>query len=113
MARHDPTRVAVVAGLAGSAPPCVLLGRGGKDARVRVLAMKALLPGEDWFTPPLASLRALGPAERVSLGIWWSNWCPPGTTLTTPGAPPKALALELAGGGELRLPLREAPRCDA
>jgi hypothetical protein len=63
---------------------------------------------------PLASLRAIAPGHQACVALSWSNWCPPGTRLTTSGEPPKALLLGLPAGGELRFSMRGfVPRCDA
>ena len=91
-----------------------LVGGTAPETRWRVLAMKA----QPWNTGPivasLASVRAIEPGHQAWVALFWSNWCPAGTRLTTSGEPPKALLLGLPADRELRFPIRGfVSRCDA
>jgi hypothetical protein len=107
---------------AGSAP-CSLLGRPtvsftGAAASVTPVRVKKLTRSPappDVLADPLGSLRALAPGKSVSVLLWWSNWCGPGSTPTgsSSGTPPDELKLTLASGASVLVPLSQAPRCDA
>jgi hypothetical protein len=76
-----------------------LVGGTAPKTRWRVLAMKA----QPWNTGPivasLASVRAIEPGHQAWVALFWSNWCPARTRLTTSGEPPKALLLGLPADG--------------
>lgn len=68
----------------------------------------------DVLADPPGSLRALQPGKSATVAVFWSNWCGPGAhPAGGPGTPPDALALRLASGTTIRVPLVRAPRCDA
>ncbi len=60
-----------------------------------------------------SSLRALRPGRSAYVPIFWSNWCPPDVVVTSTGTPPSSLVLVLPNGGELRVAVDQAPRCDS
>jgi hypothetical protein len=96
---------------AGSSP-CSLLGWPtvsfkGSAARVekwRVTKLAASPVPPDVLADPPGSLRALQPGKSAGVSVFWSNWC---------GPLPDAIALGLAGGTTIALPVVHAPRCDA
>jgi hypothetical protein len=57
--------------------------------------------------PPLSMLQAVPPHQRAELGFNWNNWCGPGPA-------PRAIELQLPGGGSLvrHFRLQTAPGCD-
>ncbi len=57
--------------------------------------------------PPRGFARAIPPGQEVGVDLWWSNWCPEGSS---PGALVFVLPHE---GGTLRSPQSGGPRCDA
>lgn len=60
------------------------------------------------------SLRALRPGKTATVSLFWSNWCGPGAQPTgASGTPPDGIALSLASGTTVTVPLTRAPRCDA
>jgi hypothetical protein len=102
--------------------PCSLLGRptvsftGAAAAAERWQAKKlAASPAPpDVVADPPGSLRALRPGKSASVVLFWSNWCGPGAVPTgASGATPDAVALGLASGTTIAIPLAHAPRCDA
>jgi hypothetical protein len=80
------------------------LGAAGEKWNVKKLAASPAPP--DVLADPPGSLRALRPGKSASVSLFWSNWCGPA------GRKP-ALALRLASGTTISIPLPHAPRCDA
>lgn len=103
--------------------PCSLLGRpavrfGGAAALAtswQVVPRRAPPAAPEAIRAPLSSLRALGAGTSAWLALDWRNWCGPGSAPASgAGPPPDALIVVLPhDGGELHLPVAEAPRCDA
>jgi hypothetical protein len=50
-------------------------------------------------------------AERVAIGIQWSNWCGWGLAPKVPG--PLRLSISFAHGGFVEVPVTDHPRCDS
>jgi len=114
------TGAAIIRNVSGT--PCSLLGRAGArfegaaaaSTPVHVFQSPAPAPDLSAVYDAPSSLRALALGRAAAVELFWGNWCPPDTAVTTAGTPPEALVLVLpAGRGELRLPLQRAPRCDA
>jgi Protein of unknown function (DUF4232) len=95
-------------------PVARLVGAAAVETSWEEIPKKPQRFGRGTIAPRPASLRALQPGSQAWVALSWANWCPPGTTFTGTGPPPKTLVLELRGGGELRFGLRgREPRCDA
>jgi hypothetical protein len=109
----------VVVRNAGAAP-CSLRGRpsarfeGGPASETALSVFPASADALDTslIYDPGSSLRALRPGRTAFLPVFWSNWCPPGVVVTTPGKPPSSLVLVLPSGGEVAAAVRGGPRCD-
>ena len=107
--------------LNAGAGPCSLLGRPtvaftGPAAAVEPVQVERVAASPtplDVLADPPGSLRALQPGKSAEVSLFWSNWCGPGAAPTgASGTPPEALALGLASGTTVDIPLTRAPRCD-
>lgn len=102
--------------------PCALLGwptvsfSGAAAATTQWQAKKlASSPAPpDVLADPPGSLRALAPGKSATVSLFWSNWCGLATDPAgAAGTPPEAVALALADGTSISVPVNKAPRCDA
>jgi hypothetical protein len=94
-------------------PRASFLGPAALATKRSVVAAPVPRAPPDVLADPPGSLRALAPGKTAAASLVWSNWCGPGSTPAGgPGTPPRALALDLASGARVVVPLARAPRCD-
>jgi hypothetical protein len=95
-------------------PELSLTGAAARATRWRVKRVARSPQPLDALADPVGSLRALAPGKSASVALYWSNWCGPGSEPTgRSGTPPAAIALGLASGTTVLVPVGRAPRCDA
>lgn len=110
LANRGPSRCSLL-----GRPTVRLVGRAAVAPRWRVVPTPAAPAAPETTRDPVSSLRALRPGKAAWLALHWSNWCGPRSAPASETLrPPDALVVILPqGGGEIRLPLAGAPRCDA